>query len=256
MFVGKVYNKIIHQFYSRKKNKAYWVHCKNLFLKIKLKKKIIVKISWSSRKPLQMAGTARGTVTAMTGNAKFPTPKVTLAAMTTAATRTEVAWANRKNGATAKDELTLASNDLDSLLHTQGDYVSGIANGDEAIIHSAGFEAIGSNASAAKGVAPATPAAPVLTSKNGGAIKAKVDAVANADNYCFVLSVDGAINATINNGQINIDAGTKMAVLNSSKSSVEFTNLPALKPVSVVVVVSNSHGNSGFSAIATGATLP
>ena len=221
-----------------------------------MKKKIIVKISWTTKKPLQMAGTARGTVTAMTGNAKFPTPKVTLAAMNTAATRAEVAWANRKNGATAKDELTLASNDLDSLLHTQGDYVSGIANGDEAIIHSAGFEATGTNANAPKVLAPATPAAPVLTSKNGGAIKVKATAVANADNYCFVLSVDSGINATINNGQINIDAGSKLFIINSSKSSVTFSALPALKTVNVVVLVSNAQGNSGFSAIATGATLP
>jgi hypothetical protein len=221
-----------------------------------MKKKIVVKIVWVISKPLQMAGIARGVVTAMTGNAKFATPKVTLATITTAATRVENAWANRKNGATAKDGLSSSCNDLDVLLHTQADYVSSIANSDEAIIHSAGFEATGAITNASKTTAPTAVAAPVLTSKNGGVIKVKANPVANATNYCFLLAVDGGINATINNGQISVDAGSKLCIINSSKSGIVFTGLPALKTVSVAVVISNTHGDSGFSAVATGATLP
>ena len=203
-----------------------------------------------------MAGTARGSVTAMAGNAKFSSPKVTLVTITNAATRVENAWANRKNGATAKDELSSSCNDLDVLLHTQADYVSDIANSDEAVIHSAGFEATGTATNASKIVAPTAVAAPVLTSKNGGVIKVKATAVANATNYCFVLAVDTGINATTSNGQMNFEGATKLFIINSSKSSAVFTGLPPLKAITVAVVVSNSHGDSGFSAMATGATLP
>ena len=141
-------------------------------------------------------------------------------------------------------------------MHNQLDYVNDVASGDETIIHSAGFESTGTTTAAAKVAAPSAVAAPVLKSLNGGVIKAKVAAVANTNNYCFLLAVDGAINATISNGQIAIDAGTKLFVINSSKSNVVFSGLTPLKTVNVVVVVSNTHGDSGFSAVATGATLP
>lgn len=221
-----------------------------------MKKKIIVRINWLASKPLQMAGIARGTVTAMTGNTQFPTPKVALTAMTTAATRVENAWANRKNGAVAKDELSSSCNDLDVLLHTQGDYVSAIADGDETIIHSAGFEATGSTNSTARIAAPTGVEAPVLKPLAGGVIKVKAKPVANTSNYCFILAVDSAINATIVNGQLLMDNGSKVYVINSTKSTVVFNGLPTLKPVNVLFIASNANGDSGFSSVATGATLP
>jgi hypothetical protein len=221
-----------------------------------MKKKILVKISWSIRKPLQMAAATRGIITLMTGNAKFTTPKVTLAVLAAAATRVETAWANRKNGPIAKDELIVSCNELDILLHSQADYVSDIADGDETIIHSAGFVSTGTNVNFAKFAAPEPAVAPVLKSLNGGVIKVKTTAVDNASNYCFILVVDGPINASILNGQINIDSSSKVYIINSSRSNVVFTGLPGLKTVSVAVVISNAHGDSGFSAVATGATLP
>ena len=221
-----------------------------------MKKKIWVKITWGTKKPLQMAGIARGTVTAMTGNAKFATPKVALPAMTTAATRVETAWANRKNGATGKDELTNSSNDLDVLLHLQGDYVSGIANSDETIIHSAGFEATYSGSNLARTAKPDVAVAPVLKSVNGGVVKARVTPVLGAKNYCYLLSVDASINADVVNGQINIAAGGSLFIINSTKSNVAFVGLPVLKNVNVAVIVSNANGDNGFSPVATVITIP
>jgi hypothetical protein len=221
----------------------------------KMKKKIIVKINWNTKKALKMASIARGTATAMTGNAGFPTPKVGLPAMSAAALRVDNAFANKKNGTAAKDELTNSSNALDVMLHAQAEYVSGIANGDETIIHSSGFESTSNNVGA-RLAAPFIEAAPIVTPLKGGSIKVKITPVANAHIYCFVLYVDAAFNTTILNGQMTVDAGSNAIIINSTKSFVTFKGLPAYKPIKVAVVVLNANGDSGFSPVATGATLP
>jgi hypothetical protein len=188
----------------------------------KMKKKIIVKVNWSTKKALKMASIGRGTATAMTGNAGFPTPKVGLAAMNAAALRVDNAFLNKKNGTAGKDEFINSCNALDILLHAQAEYVSGIANGDETVIHSSGFES---------------------TSNNVGARLA-------------APFIEAAFNSTILNGQMTVDAGSNAIIINSTKSFVTFKGLPAYKPVKVAVVVLNANGDSGFSPVATGATLP
>ena len=219
-------------------------------------KKIKVKMSWARATLLQRASFARGTVTAMTGNANFATPGVALPAITNAASRLENAWANRENGAVARDEFENASTDLDDKLHLQAEYVDKIANGNDDIIHSAGFLSTKpSNERLSRSAAPQTSAAPVIVSQSGGNIKATVDAVAGAKLYCFVLVVDGAFNINIVNNQIEIPANTNALVINSTKRSVIFKNLPALKTVEVAVVIMNSAGVSGFSTVVKGSTI-
>lgn len=213
-------------------------------------------MSWAKATLLQQAGFARGTVLAMTGNAAFPTPAVSLTAMTTAAARLENAWANRENGAVARDELDNASIDLDDKLHTQADYVDRIANGNDDIIHSAGF--ISTKPPSERNSRSATPpssSAPVLVSQSGGNIKVSVDAVADAKMYCFILVLDGVFNVAIVNNQIDIPAGTNALVINSTKRSVIFKNLPALKPVLVAAVIINSAGTSALSTVVKGSTI-
>jgi hypothetical protein len=100
-------------------------------------KKIFVKISWNNCQPLKTTSFARGTSTAMDGNAA---PTVKTADMNKAAERVEIAYANRRNGETGKDEFKNASIDLDEKMHDQADYVDNIANGDATMIHSADFE--------------------------------------------------------------------------------------------------------------------
>lgn len=219
-------------------------------------KKIKVKMSWARFTRLQQAAFARGTVSAMTGNANFTTPAVALTAMVNAASRLENAWANKDNGAVARDELNNAATDLDTKLHAQAEYVDNIANGNDDIIHTAGFmstKPFGGRFN--KIAAPTTSGAPIITSLAGGKIKVVVDAVANTRVYCFVLVVDGAFNVAVNNGQLEIATGTNAIIINSTKRSAVFQNLPAMKSVQVAVVTINSSGTGAMSAVVAGSTI-
>jgi flagellar hook-basal body complex protein FliE len=219
-------------------------------------KKIKVKMSWARATLLQQASFARGIVTAMTGNATFPTPAVTLTAMANAATRLETAWANRDNGAVARDELNNASTDLNDKLHTQAEYVDKIANGNDDIIHTAGFISTKpANERLSKVAAPMVATAPVIVSLAGGGIKVTVDAVAGAKVYCFILVLDGAFNVTLINNQLEVPTGTNALIINSTKRTATFKNLPAMKPVQVAVVTINSASVSGFSTVVNGSTI-
>ena len=219
-------------------------------------KRIKVKMSWARATLLQRAGFARGTVTAMTGNASFTTPAVALPTMTNAASRLENAWANRENGAVARDELENASTDLDEKLYLQAEYVDRIANGNDDIIHSAGFISTKpANQRLSKTAAPQPSLAPVIVSQSGGDVKVTVETVEDAKLYCFVLVLDGVFNVTIVNNQISIPANTEAFVINSTKRSVIFKNLPAMKPVYVAVAMVNSAGASGFSTVVKGSTI-
>ena len=219
-------------------------------------KKIKVKMSWARATLLQQAGFARGTVTAMTGNTTFPTPAVALTAMTNAAARLENAWANRNNGVVARDELENAGTDLDDKLHTQAEYVDKIANGNDDIIHSAGFVSTKpSNERLSRIAATEASTAPVLVPQTGGSIKVTVDAVAGARVYCFILVLDGAFNVSIVNGQLEVAVGTNAIIINSTKRSATFKNLPAMKPVQVAVATVNSGGVSALSTVVSSSTI-
>lgn len=219
-------------------------------------KRIKVKMSWARETVLKKAAFARGTVTAMTSNALFATPAIAMAAMLAAATRAETAWANRKNGSVARDELENATLDLEAKLYTQAEYVEGVAQGNDNIIHSAGFVSTQpSNAGLQRTIGEA-PAAPIVASMAGGSIKVSCDAVPGTKTYCFVLIVDGNFNAINNsNNQLAIASNAAVFIINSTKHSVTFNSLPALKTIQVAVAVVNSAGTSAFSAVAQGSTL-
>jgi len=212
-----------------------------------------VKISWGKTKPLSMAGFAHGTVTAMTGNTNFTKPAVVLTAIDAAATRVETAWANRKNGPSAKDELTNSENDLDALLHTQADYVTVTAAGDATIIHSGGW------VSTKSGTTPATlpdaPNAPALESLSGGIIRSKVGTVTGATMYTHILVLNGDFNVTIQNGQINVPVGTIAIIITGGKIAETFIGLPPLTKVSVAVIAHNAAGSSSLSPVVSSSTM-
>ena len=107
-----------------------------------MEKQVVVLISWDERKPTNMASFAHGVAEKMSINAAtFPTPPVTPKDLDAAATRVELAYANRLNGPVAKTELQMADSGLDIMLHNLAAYVNSIANGDVATIQSAGFKA-------------------------------------------------------------------------------------------------------------------
>lgn len=216
-------------------------------------KRIKTKISWNKKSPLKMAALAHGIAGSLTGNAGFPTPVVTPAALNTAATRVENAWANRRNGQAGKDELNNSADALETMLYDLSDYVDNIAKGDETLIHSAGFSTVSNTT--ARVVKPAALLAPSLTSLPGGTIKAKAIGATDARLYSFILVLDTAFAFTINNGIIEIPNNVTAFIINSTKAIVHFTGLPALKNVSVAVITYNSSGNSGLSPIATSSTL-
>ncbi len=215
---------------------------------------IKTRYSWKREKPLQMAGFARGTATAMKDNSNFQSPDIALSDMEKGASRVENAWANRKNGPVAKDELKNSSLDLDTDLRAQADYVSKIAKGDSTIIHSGGFEST-EDVTKARAAMPEDPEAPVCTALTGGGMKVNVKARSNIKNYLVVLVVDAPLNVTILNGVLTVPNGTTALVINSTKHIVTFTGLPALKNVQVAAVYINSAGASGISPIATASTI-
>lgn len=217
-------------------------------------KRIKVKIIWNKKSPLKMAGIAHGIATSLTGNVNFVTPSVKASVLDAAATRVENAWAARKNGQAGKDELKNSVDALDTMLYDLSEYVNGVAKGVETVIHSAGFETRNSSVTA-KTAKPSGLLAPVLISTPGGGIKAKAVGATDAKMYCFILVVDATFSFTINNGIITVPNGVNAYIINSTKSIVNFTGLPALKNVSVAVIAINSSGNSGFSPVASSSTL-
>ena len=208
-----------------------------------------VKMSWLTSKYLNMASFAHGTVTAMTANLKFATPKVTMDHMEAAATRVEVAFANRKNGQLAKDELRTSSTELNAMLHDQADYVSLISNGDETTIHSGGWQSTGGPKQ--KKPIPIAGVGPTLIASAGGNIHVISSKIADAKMYIFVLVIGTTFPVTMVEGIISIPLGTQAFILNSTKRVASFTNIPGIQDVMVGMFTLNSAGISQLSAIST-----
>ena len=219
-------------------------------------KRIFVKISWDKRQPLKTAAFARGTATAMNGNATFASPAIKTADISKAAERVEIAYANRRNGETGKDELQNASIDLDEKLHTQAEYVDDVAKGDETIIHLAGFETTTpTNASLARATIANATIAPVLTPVTGGTIKVKAESNAAANNYLFFLVVEGTLDVSITNSQISFVNGCSPIIISSTKHTCNFTGIAPKKTVQVAVAIANASGIGSLSAISSCNTI-
>lgn len=216
-------------------------------------KKAKVKITWFLKYPLKMASTALGTVTAMRDNDYFNTPDVLLTDMYKAANNVSVTYADRKNGQIAKDEFNTANKLLNEYLHKQAEYVDDIADGDETIIHSAAFESTSTKRGASVKVDIADNLK--LTSLIRGSIRAEVDKVNNATNYCFMLVMGDSFNIEIINGKIQIPEGALTYIINSTKKTVVFKGLPAMKQVCVAVIASCPSGFLGISPVATASTI-
>ncbi len=208
-----------------------------------------VKISWLTKEYLKMASFAHGTVTAMTGNPKFATPKILMKDMEAAATRVETAFANRKNGQVGKDELANSSTDLNAKLHDQADFVSVISNGDDTIIHSGGWETTGKPKQ--KKAIPVGGGAPALKATAGGNIRVSSGKIVDAKMYVFVLIIGTTFPVSLVNGAISIPLGVQSFILNSTKSFANFSYIPGLQEVTVGMYTINSSGISPLSALST-----
>ena len=135
-------------------------------------------------------------VSSMTGNANFPTPSPDLALVTTAEGNLEKAYqAALDKSLTAKAEQRTKNEDLNSLIRQLRDYVNGIANGDEDIVLSSGFEA-------SKIPAPIGPMPQIVDVKakggdGDGSVFLRWKSVYGAKSYVVEMSTDGISYAPI-----------------------------------------------------------
>lgn len=91
----------------------------------------------------QLEETAGEVIDGLTGNAAFPTPPVTVAALKTALTEFTEANAAQAQGGTAATALKDQKREaLIDLLRTLANYVQGVASEDLAALLSSGFEAV------------------------------------------------------------------------------------------------------------------
>ncbi len=201
-----------------------------------------------------MAGFARGTATEMTGNTHTPSPPVTPANMNTAAQRVEEAWSNRNNGQVAQDELHNATEDLNSKLHTNADYVTTQAAGSSTIIHSCGFQSTKSSGSAHS--VPNTPAAAVIKSVPNK-FTSKVSPVTDADSYTHIVSLGSASLVKVQNGMITIPQGNTgdVYIIPYGNASETFNHLPPIRQAIVEVMAHNGAGSSGLSPAVSSSTM-
>jgi hypothetical protein len=129
---------------------------------------------------------AQQIVAALTGNANFPTPHPTLAAVTAAINELETA-ANAAQAARLEARRRTAAQvnkeaDLDQLMTQLGAYVESVAGEDEGLILSAGLEM--RSAAGPDGTAPAAPETLTATTGNHeGEIELSWDAVRGARSY-------------------------------------------------------------------------
>jgi hypothetical protein len=132
---------------------------------------------------------ARSVVTAMTGNANFPTPLPHLLDVTTAANELETAYTEALGGDVNKKAIQLSKRKtLDALLTKLGAYVQDTSAGDELIIRSAGME-VQSRATPV-GVLPAPENLKLTDGGNEGSLLLKWRKVKKASSYLLQISID------------------------------------------------------------------
>ncbi len=218
-----------------------------------MSKKIIVKITWSIKQPLEMSSFALGTVTAMADDDDFLSPDIALITMNAAANKVQIAYGSRKNGIVAKDNLKNTSTLLNGYLHSQAEFVNKIANGNASIIHNAGFESTSDIRGA--GTKPNRAGLVTLRATSAGGMKAQITKVKGATNYCFILVANGDFNVMVLNGEIFIPTGSSARIINTTKRAVSFANLNPMEVIRIAVIASNAAGDNGISPVSTASTI-
>lgn len=133
---------------------------------------------------------AVGIINGLTGNATFPTPPVTVAALTAGQKAFESALAAANGGGLQQTAIKDASHDaLIGLLRQEALYVQQQANGDPAKILSSGFQV------AAAGHSPQSPMPKAVINQilndTSGQLLARLQPIPNAHAYEGQLSTDG-----------------------------------------------------------------
>ncbi len=206
-------------------------------------KPIVVLMNWTKMSPIQMAAFAHNIASRIPAASKSSSPPVAPEDLTNAATRLELAYANRMNGAEAKTEFEAADKALDELLHEVAAYVNSNANGDAVIIEAAGFTATSNERKPA--TVPAVPNAPGITG-NASALRLQIASVAGATSYCWVIFTGETSSATVAETHITLSGAA--TVIPGGKTREVLRNVVAAgTKITVQVLAQNAAGKSGFS---------
>lgn len=185
----------------------------------------------------QLIAKTRQIVIAMTGNANFPTPAPTLAALTAAADDLEAKLAAADQARLASEAATLTQNtsvgSLTALLTSEGNYVQTASGGDAAKIESAGMEV--RDPSTPIGELPAPTDLDATEGDHNGELDLHWAPVRGAKSYLIEKSADPP-------------TATSWAVAQvSTKSSATVTGLTSGSKVWFRVAAVGAAGNSGWS---------
>jgi hypothetical protein len=140
-----------------------------------------VSLSFAKLPDAELDNFAQGVIDAMTGNAAFPTPPVTLASLQTAVDNFTAKMAAAQTGGVAD---TAAKNNarqaLITMLRDEAGYVQTRCNNDPAILLSSGFQMQSTNRAQ---VELTKTIGLVMTNGSSGQLVARVDPVKNANMY-------------------------------------------------------------------------
>ncbi len=181
---------------------------------------------------------AQKIVTAMTGNANFPSPVPTLDKVSDAIQNFSDALAAAKMGDKAKVAIkTDMRNALITMLLNLADYVTATANGDRAMLISSGFKV-------SKGTRNPRTLGDVNNFRvelgpNSGEALLSVDGVKCVDSYFFQCTLAPATNES------NWTPGI------TSKNTFTFTGLEPLKQYSFRIAVSGSNNQVVYTEVIT-----
>lgn len=181
---------------------------------------------------------ARNTVTLMTGNAAYPRPNPTLAAISTAADELETAYNEAADGGKTKTAVMRSKEqELDKLMIQLAAYVQEASNGDELVILSSGLEVAAPKTPPQDLPAPQNLVAEMGT--NEGDTNLRWKKVAKAKSYLLQSSADGATNwQTLNTV--------------STKASAVISGMPSGEKAWYRVCAVGPKGNSPWSDPALG----
>ena len=214
-----------------------------------MKRKIFVLFSWTSLGTLEFLVFVANVIISMTGNKSYLTPKVTMTDLQAGYDRLKLAYPDRKKGPDEKQEYENAYAALDKLMHSEAGYVNEIADGDAAMIISAGF--IPSSGIAVSAVTPANPGIVKLTPSLGGNLEMELAEVIGAVSYLYIL----CFGATIPKIQITEDGlifppmTNSFMVIPDGNMKEHLTGLEPGMHVWVQALAQNAAGKSKFGSI-------
>ncbi len=204
-------------------------------------RKFKVKLELAILTVLEIIALARLIVTKMTGNANFTTPDPPLADLTTAAVDLQTAELEVEDAKRTLAEKVVIQNQaeqaLKDLLTNEGRYVDNKANGDKAIIESAGMKA--SDEPSPVGEMPKVENLSLTHGDNPGEVDAGWNSVKKKLNYGLQYSLQPIATPDWKN------AGSP------TKSKFTITSLPSGATVWVRVCANGTSGSGPFSDPAT-----